>query len=375
MDSTYMTTLTAKLKQHTYNSTKEKRCKEFLTTTRPKYLFGKNAYAEKVLEQVTVEGIIDDFTTESEYMGRPIVRLEHVPHDAFVLILCGGRPLSAEKRLKEAELEYIDYFAFFKYSGLELNEILFSEGFLPDYEDSKIHYEWIREKFADQTSVQQFDQLIDFKSSYELDFLNGFQELQHIQYFEPFLNLAPKGEIFADVGSFDGFTSEQFITNCPDYAAVHIFEPVPTNMVTVKQRLSSHSNIHYHDIGLSDQQGKVSFAADGSCSTSSETGELDIKIDRLDDLDLGAFSLIKMDIEGAELEALDGAQKTIQQNKPRLAISVYHRPSDIWAIPRKILSIHPDYNIYLRHYTESIYETVMFFVPKTSKSDDSPQEA
>ena len=70
-----------------------------------------------------------------------------------------------------------------------------------------------------------------------------------------------------------------------------------------------------------------------------------------------------MDIEGAELAALGGAQKTILRDKPRLAISVYHRPSDIWTIPRKLLSIHPDYKIYLRHYTESVYETVMFFIP------------
>jgi FkbM family methyltransferase len=187
-----------------------------------------------------------------------------------------------------------------------------------------------------------------------------------MQYFEPFLNLAKKGEIFADVGAFDGFTSEQFVKNCPDYTTIHVFEPVPPNMITAKQRLSSHNRIHYHDIGLSDQKGTVSFSADGSCSKSKETGELNIKIDRLDDLNLGTFSLIKMDIEGAELAALHGAQKTIKENKPRLAISVYHRPSDIWAIPRKLLSIHPDYNVCLRHYTESIYETVMFFLPQES---------
>lgn len=358
-----MTALTDKLKQHTYNTAKQKLCSEFLTTTRPRYLFGKNAYAEKVLQQVDVAGIIDDFATESEYMGKPIVRLEHVPQNALVLILSGGRPLSAEKRLKEGQFEYIDYFAFFKYSGLQLDEIRFSEGFLQDYEENKNEYEWIKHSLADKTSVQQFEKLIDFKRSYELDFLNGFQERQHLQYFEPFLNLAPTGETFADVGSFDGFTSETFIVNCTDYTAIHIFEPVPTNMIAANRRLSSYSNIYYHDIGLSDNKETLSFSADGSCSTSSEAGELNIKVDRLDDLELGPFSFIKMDIEGAELAALGGAQKTILRDKPRLAISVYHRPSDIWAIPRKLLSIHPDYKIYLRHYTESVYETVMFFIP------------
>lgn len=50
-------------------------------------------------------------------------------------------------------------------------------------------------------------------------------------------------------------------------------------------------------------------------------------------------------------------------NHPKIAISVYHKSSDFRKIPEQILSIRSDYKIYLRHYTESIYETVMFFIP------------
>ena len=71
-----------------------------------------------------------------------------------------------------------------------------------------------------------------------------------------------------------------------------------------------------------------------------------------------------MDIEGGELKALQGAKKLIAQFKPRLAISVYHRFSDFWVIPKEILSLSVDYKIYLRHYTEGVDETVMFFVPR-----------
>jgi hypothetical protein len=43
---------------------------------------------------------------------------------------------------------------------------------------------------------------------------------------------------------------------------------------------------------------------------------------------------------------------------------VYHQASDLWRIPQEIFSIRDDYTIYLRHYTEGVTETVMFFMPK-----------
>ena len=87
-------------------------------------------------------------------------------------------------------------------------------------------------------------------------------------------------------------------------------------------------------------------------------------IEKLDSFQIDDLTFLKMDIEGAELGALDGARDTIARCKPRLAICVYHNPSDMWQIPQKILSIHRGYDLYLRHYTEGVTETVMFFIPK-----------
>lgn len=73
-------------------------------------------------------------------------------------------------------------------------------------------------------------------------------------------------------------------------------------------------------------------------------------------------TFIKMDIEGAELEALKGAGLTIQRCKPKLAICVYHKPEDIWEIPNLILDYYPDYKLYLRHYSLHFGETVLYAV-------------
>jgi hypothetical protein len=64
-----------------------------------------------------------------------------------------------------------------------------------------------------------------------------------------------------------------------------------------------------------------------------------------------------MDIEGAELDALRGAEGIIERDHPRLAISVYHKPEDIWEIPHYILRRHPGYKLYLRQhavFTETV---------------------
>lgn len=77
-------------------------------------------------------------------------------------------------------------------------------------------------------------------------------------------------------------------------------------------------------------------------------------------LDGGEATYIKMDIEGAEYEALLGAKKTIKNYKPKLAISIYHKRCDIWEIPILLLSYNSDYKFYLRTYSFSGNDTVLY---------------
>jgi hypothetical protein len=73
---------------------------------------------------------------------------------------------------------------------------------------------------------------------------------------------------------------------------------------------------------------------------------------------------IKLDIEGAEQDALCGAKETIKKYTPILAICIYHKAQDWYKIPQIVLDINPNYKLYLRHYMEGIYETVMYFIPQ-----------
>lgn len=339
-------------------------CAQFCAPNkRPKFVLGRNVYVEGILGAVDVDGIIDDFAEVKEFQGRPVVKTAHIPGDALVLIASGGRPFTARHNLQQAGLECLDYFSFYKWSGLPLREAVFNEGFAEEFAANRAHYEWIYGKLADEQSREIFKKLVSFRLKYDIELLDGFKQMEDVQYFEPFLHLAVDGETFLDVGGFDGSTSRAFIARCPGYRAVHLFEPEPANYARCVANLAGFANVFCHRFGLSDAKRTLQLTQQGSASQISEQGTIAIEVERLDDVLAEPATYLKMDIEGAEAEALEGARASIMCDRPRLAISVYHKPGDFWRIPRQVLSMHDGYALRLRHYTESIYETVMYFLP------------
>lgn len=340
-------------------------CEEFQSnTSRPRYVLGTNEYADSLAKYVDVDGFIDDFTDRVSHGGKPILRIDDVPRQSLVVsAVTLGRPLTAMRKLLQAGLECMDYYQFSRVSGLPLLPVTCLEDFQADYRSNRHQYTWVRSILADQESRETFDKIVAFRTNYDLSFMEGFTDRQKNQYFEGFLELQPHGEVFADIGSFDGYTSEQFIKRYPDYRGVYVFEPEALNMQKVRRRLAGKRSVTYFQCGLSDHSGRLRFSSSGSASAICETGEHEIEVRAFDELGLESVTFMKMDIEGAERNALAGARGTIEKARPRLAVCVYHRGSDFWQIPKQVLSYWRDYRVYLRHYTEGVVETVMFFVP------------
>ncbi len=88
-----------------------------------------------------------------------------------------------------------------------------------------------------------------------------------------------------------------------------------------------------------------------------------IDVDAIDNIIQERVSFIKMDIEGAENIALMGARRHILNDHPKLAVCCYHKVEDLWEIPEQVMNIRDDYRLYLRHYTDGLHETVMYFIP------------
>jgi hypothetical protein len=80
------------------------------------------------------------------------------------------------------------------------------------------------------------------------------------------------------------------------------------------------------------------------------------------DCDGKSPTYIKFDIEGVEAKALRGMKRNVAAFHPRLAVSVYHKPADLWEIPLLLNRMFPFYRLFLRHYTDSLLETVCYAI-------------
>ena len=134
-------------------------------------------------------------------------------------------------------------------------------------------------------------------------------------------------------------------------------------MAKAKANLKDHDNIEYCQVAAS-KKGILYFSSNDSASKVSNDGNIEIHAETIDSQIHSNVTFIKMDIEGSESAAIKGAEQTILKYHPRLAICVYHKGGDYIDIPRQVLAIRDDYDLYIRHYTEGVTETVMFFIPR-----------
>ncbi len=185
------------------------------------------------------------------------------------------------------------------------------------------------------------------------------------QYFD--LDIVKFGEhdVFIDGGALDGQDTIRFFELCTDSAYAYLFEPDLENFNKTKEKFQSYDNVDVIRRGLWDCEDTLKFNSGvKENSAISEDGNIEIQTTAIDDIETKIpITFIKMDIEGSESKALDGARKTIIQEKPKLAICVYHKPEDIVEIPLKILEMNPDYKLYLRHYSYTDTETVLYAIP------------
>lgn len=229
---------------------------------------------------------------------------------------------------------------------------------LPDYKEFLIIITVGKEK--EKKEIQrELDQ-------YGLKYLFGYIDLVYptLQYFDlPELSL--QNEYFVDAGALDGETTKYFLDHFANGHA-YVFEPHPIQYEITKQNLKDYVNAECIPYGIYNQNATVSFDTtdtDIGGAAISNQGDISIEVRKLDDvLKDKPVTFIKMDIEGSELAALQGAEQIIRTQKPKLAICVYHKPEDMWEIPELILEYCPEYKLYLRHYSIANTETVLYAI-------------
>ena len=190
------------------------------------------------------------------------------------------------------------------------------------------------------------------------------------QYFPSDLFKLSPDECLVDCGAYDGDSIRDLIAESGGaFRKVIAFEADPDNFSRLQQFVSTDQRLANRVVlrreAVARAAGTLRFAATAGANASvSQLGETVVNCVALDEgLASEAPTMIKMDIEGSELEALKGAACTIAARQPLLAICTYHRPNDFCELLFAIKAAEPTSRLYLRSYALDGFDTVCYAVP------------
>jgi len=177
-------------------------------------------------------------------------------------------------------------------------------------------------------------------------------------------------EVFVDCGAFDGDTLRDIVRRTGGkFERCFLFEPDPDNCLRLKNCVGNleprlRERVVVQQLAVGSEPGTLKFAATGTAGSTATAGDgIEVECQTLDAALAGCDpTYIKMDIEGAEISALQGAAQVLLRDEPILAICLYHKPEDLWEIPLLVNRLNPGYRLFLRRYAEDCWETVLYAI-------------
>jgi FkbM family methyltransferase len=328
---------------------------------------------------IKIDAIVDDDRSRvgsaiEGLLVEPTSALKSLPKTTPVVI-ASHRVLNASKRLRDQGFRTVIPFATLQTLAPEqFPPHMFYQNLLDDLWENRGKYKALHDRLADDRSRQVLDAVLGFRQT--LDPLILQRVLSEDDLY------APKGlfefthnETYVDGGSYDGDTIRSFIDRVhARFDDIYAFEPDPATFEKLRNNFRHEPRVHPVHAGLHSHVGQLRFRDDASRGAIfANDGAIEMPVTTIDDvLGNSRLTYVKMNIEGAEIDALHGGRNAICKWLPRLAISVYHRASDLWRIPEVILEMSSEYELYLRQHDGGIIETVLYALPRW---EQAPTEA
>lgn len=334
---------------------KEKNVWDYLKETElPIVLYGMGNGTDMVIEQLEKIGVSaaevfasDEFVRGHSFRGYKVIKYSDVceKYDDFVIVVCFAvhdeAMLTKIKALSEKH-------TLFAPNVPIVNDGVFTREFIEEHDED---FERAYSLLADDFSRQSFVDVLNFKVSGKVEYLFK-SEKQKEEIYSEYLQLG-KDEIFMDLGAYDGDTVREFLqaTDC-EYEKIIAVEADEKNYKKLTDKTAEVKNITTHNLAVWDKKETLFFEKKkGRNSKLSSSGKVEVQADSVDNI-LGGekITVLKMDIEGSEEKALDGARHTIARYRPKLYVCAYHRNSDMYRLPLKINELCADYKIYFCHH-------------------------
>jgi FkbM family methyltransferase len=224
---------------------------------------------------------------------------------------------------------------------------------------------------ADEKSRRELREQLRWR--YWMDYSALSPALAASETYFPLDLVAPlENEVFVDCGSYQGDTLPGFLAHwSKGFQHIFALEPDGFNrevLETNAKKLGVADRVTTMPCAVGSENGRVTFAATGTVTSHVIKGGdqgASVECRRLDEIPWPVSpTYIKMDIEGAEPDAIVGASGLLRRQRPVLAACTYHRSEHLWEIPNLIRSIAPEYNLFLRRYAEECWEGVCYAIPR-----------
>ena len=233
--------------------------------------------------------------------------------------------------------------------------------------NTKLLFDILADEESKKFVYFKLNSMINYQNCFNIH--NSFKPYNNTkQYFPSNINFSYKKGAFVDCGAYDGDTLNAVCNDILwDNSRYVCYELDEKNFCKLKKYIDQYfetykNKIDLYNMGVGKEKCNINYLSLGTeskivCNKDAMQGIL-VKIsEHLKNENVG---YIKMDIEGAEMDALIGAEKLIKEQKPVLGICLYHKFSDLWTIPLYIKKIVPEYKIYIRHHTDIYLETVCY---------------
>jgi len=355
-------------------------------------IYGAGIYGELFCNELETNGIkidyiIDQYTNKKEIGNKQIKRLNEVSLDnttIFISITSPNPEIEVIKNLKDLNCKNIFPFVetLTQYPNLLKKCLTLTKTWYSNNTKDMIDEDAIKELknlLSDTKSRRLLEKIINFRKTLKAEFY-PIPDLEP-QYFPSDINLFKSLDKirFIDGGAFIGDTLspslKEFKKLNKNIEYIASFEPDIDNIqklsIEILKQKKEYKNTNFliYPCGLWSKNEILSFNSNSNSNSSIVNKTSDnitqIMAVALDQTLIGASpNYIKMDIEGAEKEAILGMQKIIKRDSPILAICLYHKPHDIWELPLLINELNNNYDMYLRIYGSMGLELVLYCVPK-----------
>ena len=284
---------------------------------------------------------------------------------------------SFDKVSPNIQLSLEDYFEKFPYWG-KINrdngvyeELYYRAKSLKEHIDD---YVWLYERLSDYGSKKVLFAILNNWYQFDFDTLGSSIEKNYSHYFDLDIVKCNDREVFVDLGSYTGDTVMDYFNNYGSncYSKIYCYEITDESFEILENNLNYYPNIVINKKAVSHEVGKLYFCkrkVDDSANMVMDSGEVEVDTTTLDEDIKECISMIKMDIEGSEVKALEGARVHIINDKPKLLISVYHNHEDLWKVPKIIDDMCYGYSFYLRYYGNNVFPTEVVLIGIYDKKD------